>query len=187
MSDDLAEAALTHEQRRTRRCNIAKTAEADGVESAAQKYGVSVTLAERACREFGVTARKAPRKQTTTTATTSLQIIACLQSGMRRPEIARQFNVSHQYVTEVYGKAKEAGISVDLSTLTAPTPVDWQPIETAPKDGTHVLVHRGRTTFVVYWDRDFDEWHLIFGPFLHSPTQWRPLPDPPTLPRPKPQ
>lgn len=56
---------------------------------------------------------------------------------------------------------------------------DWQPIETAPKDGTWVLVHRAhwylpelvQWTYRGYWE----SW--AHGPF--QPTHWIPVPLPP--------
>lgn len=63
----------------------------------------------------------------------------------------------------------------------------WLPIETAPKDGTHVLVfignpkHPGVSVYEVWWDTtcyswvDDTEWRG-----LRYVTHWMPLPDPPT-------
>lgn len=76
---------------------------------------------------------------------------------------------------------------------------DWQPIETAPKDGTKILLCRaldadGRPitgkawgVFVqvaAWWDSD--EWvvycHLQSEPRLHfSPSHWMPLPENPEV------
>ena len=65
--------------------------------------------------------------------------------------------------------------------------MEWQPISTAPKDGTHVLVS---VTFLVddepHSETWVDFWHdgswmmfpnLIMVPF--PPTYWMPLPEPP--------
>jgi hypothetical protein len=62
----------------------------------------------------------------------------------------------------------------------------WQPIETAPKDGTEILIrgHRG-AVFIAKWHTDrfgasaFCE-HMNDAPVV-SPTHWMPLPDPPSL------
>jgi len=69
---------------------------------------------------------------------------------------------------------------------------DWQPIETAPKDGTEILVFvppstytRGYVRSVQWRDHDIDFWHVEdnkHGPFPlrgGSPTHWIPLPEPP--------
>lgn len=63
----------------------------------------------------------------------------------------------------------------------------WQPIETAPKDGTHILVSRVadpastyREIHVMCWK--YDTWLSTwdFGDRAHNmPTHWTPLPEPP--------
>ncbi len=59
---------------------------------------------------------------------------------------------------------------------------DWQPIETAPRDGTRVLVWAHDRAWTAdrcsegvpdFWDSD--------GTFI-QPTHWQPLPAPPVLP-----
>ena len=63
--------------------------------------------------------------------------------------------------------------------------MDWQPIETAPKDGTAVLVSEGRFCSCVEWNEEFDWWAVDdnkLGPFRlrgAAPTHWQPLPNPP--------
>lgn len=59
--------------------------------------------------------------------------------------------------------------------------MNWQPIETAPKDGEYILVYAGRVT--VAWFSD-GEWldgmnHDGYEHETHSPTHWMPLPPPP--------
>ena len=65
---------------------------------------------------------------------------------------------------------------------------EWQPIETAPKDGTDILVMTGETMHVVRWINihgDFDYWAVDdnkHGPFTlrgKAPTNWMPLPEQP--------
>lgn len=63
---------------------------------------------------------------------------------------------------------------------------EWQPIETAPKDGQSLLVwcpirNRGGRATVAYWD---DYWSLTHpGGWAEDddcdPTHWMPLPAPP--------
>jgi hypothetical protein len=61
--------------------------------------------------------------------------------------------------------------------------MEWQPIETAPKDGTPVMIYDPEFSIKVYvaaWMYDFQwveadgEHHLEF-----NPTHWMPLPEPP--------
>lgn len=57
--------------------------------------------------------------------------------------------------------------------------MDWQPIETAPKDETRVLlakkgVHSMHTAF---WRGGI--WHCGNLQYFNSPTHWMPLPEPP--------
>lgn len=66
----------------------------------------------------------------------------------------------------------------------------WQPIETAPKDGTFVLLYPSRGWVsdvepydceVGYWDSDDNVWRS-YGPIAedyHGPTHWCPLPPAP--------
>ena len=75
---------------------------------------------------------------------------------------------------------------------------EWQPIETAPKDGTPILVFdvsehygdapRGQTVMVVryraYSPNDYrapgGTWEAPYGPCsADNPTHWMPLPEPP--------
>lgn len=63
----------------------------------------------------------------------------------------------------------------------------WQPIETAPKDGTHILLlgvlKHDRVT-IGFYDDDGSSWWAYFHPRLPmggdlNPTHWQPLPSPP--------
>ena len=73
---------------------------------------------------------------------------------------------------------------------------DWKPIESAPKDGTQVLITGGtaevcdyQATFVgavgiAFWDVTRDHWHGNEANahdefYVHKPTHWMPLPEPP--------
>lgn len=77
--------------------------------------------------------------------------------------------------------------------------MNWQPIETAPKDGTVVLlfgtwageiagVDDAKTVDIGYWrggssDYDGDDWWRLSTGDAYScwmkPTHWMPLPEPP--------
>ncbi len=60
----------------------------------------------------------------------------------------------------------------------------WQPIETAPKDGTHILIHYknwlGCENLVVsaYYDENEETWIHVLG--SGDADNWQPLPEPPT-------
>jgi len=62
----------------------------------------------------------------------------------------------------------------------------WQPIETAPKDGTFVLLWLGphwETAEVLQWSEEENAWiDRHHGALIGSlvPTHWQPLPTPPT-------
>ena len=72
---------------------------------------------------------------------------------------------------------------------------EWKPIETAPKDGTVVLLFVGRgvmidftrTAYVGSWreggvgepQQDYIGWRALCCGRWHAPTHWQPLPAPP--------
>ena len=58
----------------------------------------------------------------------------------------------------------------------------WEPIETAPKDGTKMLTYCSTTSFPHQrYDLMFyaGRWRPLYGGMANSPTHWMPLPDPP--------
>lgn len=74
--------------------------------------------------------------------------------------------------------------------------MEWQPIETAPKDGTEIIVfHKDGGVCAAFCPGDGFAWHCMDGnntvihksgksipaitSFLESPTHWMPLPEPP--------
>jgi hypothetical protein len=70
-----------------------------------------------------------------------------------------------------------------------PTPVSaWQPMETAPKDGTEILLtggkNSGRWVRTAWWARRTEHWCVdtVAGVNLGDPTGWSPLPSPPDAP-----
>ena len=67
---------------------------------------------------------------------------------------------------------------------------EWQPIETAPKDGSTVLVATSGKVTAAWWDEDQSiwtellVWNSVFDeyeaqPIGFAPTHWMPLPPPP--------
>jgi hypothetical protein len=62
--------------------------------------------------------------------------------------------------------------------------MEWQPIETAPKDGTPILIYEttlGPVTYVCFWNSFHEYWVEAEGEQYSSfnPTHWMPLPEPP--------
>jgi hypothetical protein len=62
---------------------------------------------------------------------------------------------------------------------------EWQKIETAPKDGTAILVTDGLICTVVFWDDESDiySWQLSDSEVHYNKdafTHWMPLPHPPS-------
>lgn len=58
----------------------------------------------------------------------------------------------------------------------------WQPIETAPLDGTRVLLFReefAEAMAVAWWNAGTSDWIPVNGVLFVGPTAWMPLPQPP--------
>jgi len=62
--------------------------------------------------------------------------------------------------------------------------MDWQPIATAPKDGTIVLVVRRTTVTMAAWGGTkppcWKEGSKLGRSLWGQPSHWQPLPEPPT-------
>ena len=60
---------------------------------------------------------------------------------------------------------------------------EWQPIETAPKDETRILMYRTgyaeSTAVGAYWPT-WEQWVSVPGSYTWKPTHWMPLPKPPS-------
>lgn len=62
--------------------------------------------------------------------------------------------------------------------------MDWQPIETAPKNERLLLLRQKdgdewSGTFVGYWSHSRSSWMYGIGRRIPNPTHWMPLPEPP--------
>lgn len=58
--------------------------------------------------------------------------------------------------------------------------MNWQPIETAPKNGDRVLLYRAEwqeNVCVGYWDATWGDWHVVGGgaPWIGA-THWAAIP-----------
>lgn len=58
----------------------------------------------------------------------------------------------------------------------------WQPIETAPRDGTSILLLQSGCRYVAHWSVYVEQWVVDKGAAQGNyPTHWQPLPDPPEV------
>ncbi len=106
------------------------------------------------------------------------------------------FRGSKGYITCSWLKCSNPGAATDLLNATADAPEriarlraaepdGWQPIETAPKDGTNIMLGWPTMTMSGYW-ADWagrKSWVTSRGEYGGSaaPTHWMPLPAPPVL------
>ena len=59
--------------------------------------------------------------------------------------------------------------------------MNWMPIESAPKDGTYVLIYTGPEEglmYAAYWSTLHDDWRSNLET-VYGATHWMPLPEPP--------
>lgn len=61
---------------------------------------------------------------------------------------------------------------------------NWQPIETAPKDGTRIWLADAKNIVTGFWSPPFGAWRCDWGVGTagDKPTHWRPLPEAPVQP-----
>lgn len=57
----------------------------------------------------------------------------------------------------------------------------WQPIETAPKDGSYVILTNGEDVTAGWWRGRGSGWNTGYEAldFTGEPTHWMSMPDPP--------
>ena len=75
-------------------------------------------------------------------------------------------------------------IAAAEAALTAAKAGGWLPIETAPKDGTRILVWRKHATrpLIARRQKDFEWFEDEDGVHLYNLIYWQPLPNPPKDP-----
>jgi hypothetical protein len=103
-----------------------------------------------------------------------------LSAKWREVAAMPQTNVSAQYWLRDNAAALDAALAGAGPT---PPPSGWQPIETAPKDGTELLLTDGRYKRTGYWARRIEAWSVDMVPPVRMPTHWMPLPEGPTHPQ----
>ena len=63
----------------------------------------------------------------------------------------------------------------------------WKPIETAPKDGTIVLLYEPREPIdshtIEVGAFNCEDWYCLMFTYTIYPTHWMPLPEPPEIKR----
>lgn len=52
----------------------------------------------------------------------------------------------------------------------------WLPIESAPSDGTRVLIFSNGAVLSAFFDTDYDGWRVGREYYFYYPTHWMPLP-----------
>lgn len=55
---------------------------------------------------------------------------------------------------------------------------NWLPIETAPHDGTEILLTDGYYKRTGYWAQRIEAWSIDAVAPMNMPTHWTPLPEP---------
>ena len=59
--------------------------------------------------------------------------------------------------------------------------LNWQPIETAPEDGTIVIIYEEGKAVSAFYDSSTKQWVETMDYYeVPDPTHWMPLPEPPS-------
>lgn len=108
---------------------------------------------------------------------TSPEAIANIESYKSHTEkLAAEYRERERVAKDQFEKAK----SKALATLSD----KWQPIETAPRDGTHIIGldwHYGINIANVYWSQDDGNWRMAWCPGYDmdmdelQPVRWMPI------------
>lgn len=104
-----------------------------------------------------------------------------------KTETGQSISIGFPVCTMHDAAGKEAAVTVAALMNLGAAARQWQPIETAPKDGTHVLAAVRGLTRIVSWGKTS---HVPLYGFcladqgaedsdLCEPTHWMPLPEPP--------
>jgi hypothetical protein len=111
------------------------------------------------------------------------------QAADRADEIARrivrEFVYEHFEIGEQSPREMEPRLFAAIASAIRSAEPQWQPIETAPKNGTLFLVatiYDLSSVHEAYWDRDFGGLCFYDRVQCNNATHWMPLPAPPALP-----
>ena len=103
----------SHQERAELRAKVAKHCQKHTLEHAAQKFGVSMSLARSACKEHGVTPVRPKSSRVTTVAQSRLKLIAAfVNSKTSYASLARKHGVTRQAVEQFATRCIAAGIPV---------------------------------------------------------------------------
>ncbi len=88
--------------------------------------------------------------------------------------------VEVEVVKEVIKTVEVEVVKEVIKTVELPSVVEWQPLATAPKDGTHILAHRQRLITEIWWQRGLFEpgWGGNGWTYTRDelPSHWLPVP-----------
>ena len=103
----------------------------------------------------------------------------CLSIGPQK-HVARLLGVSHFTLSRRWNGREKITGEAELAVMQLQRP-GWQPIDTAPRDGTEILLwHPGQGKALAFWDSR-QQWNYDGNPFVwYPPTHWHPLPPEPS-------
>lgn len=111
------------------------------------------------------------------------QVYELHKAGKSWKDIAKQFSISENSAKTMAAKHRKLN-----NIIAIPVAKTWQPIETAPKDGTLVLLYwptskRNRYVLGSFRKRHerslYARWIASYPNHWPKPTHWMPLPEPP--------
>jgi hypothetical protein len=91
-------------------------------------------------------------------------------------EPVSDFMMSHNEVRDIFDLKLRAD---KAEAALASQPEGWQPIASAPKDRTPILVWDGFDMMVSAWMPELNDWYARYALCAEPPTHWRHLPPPP--------
>jgi transposase len=100
---------ISHAERKKQREAAAELCRTKPLSVVCTETGLSEASVRGACKEFAVEFVKEPKKAPHGLKTRSFAILKLLLDGNRQVDIAREFNVSRQFVEQVRDRGLEAG------------------------------------------------------------------------------